>query len=62
MSWLAVRLLARQYGEKALLELYRTVGADPRRDAFARALGRTTGLSTAAFVSAWRAELRRTLQ
>jgi hypothetical protein len=61
MSWLAVRLLARQYGEKKLLLLYRTAGGDPRPDAFARALTRTTGLSTRAFVSAWRAELRRTL-
>jgi hypothetical protein len=61
MSWLAVRLLARQYGEKQLLELYRTAGADPRRDAFARALTRSTGLTMSAFVTAWRAELRRTL-
>ncbi len=61
MSWLAVRMLARQYGEKKLLLLYRTVGADPRRDAFARALTSTTGLSTSAFVAAWRAELRRTI-
>lgn len=61
MSWIAVRLLARQYGEKKLLLLYRTAGGDPRRDAFARALRRTTGLTTVAFVSAWRAELRRTL-
>lgn len=61
MSWLAVRLLARQYGEKTLLALYRTAGADPRREAFARALRQTTGLSSAAFLTAWRAELRRAL-
>ena len=61
MSWLAVRLLASRYGEKQLLTLYRTVGGDPRRGAFDRALRKTTGLTSVQFVAAWRSELRRVL-
>ncbi len=57
---LACRVVAEEYGQKALVRLYRltvagTGSADQNLDA---ALRTVTGAGTAAFESAWRARLR----
>ena len=57
-SWLAVALLARTYGEPALLRLYRTVGSG---HPLAQVLMRQLGTTEAAFTVAWRDALRREL-
>jgi hypothetical protein len=63
-AWLAVRLIAQQHGQEALLRFYRTVGA--RRGvtadvALEEALRSELGTSTAALMQAWLAALRRDL-
>ena len=63
-AWLAVRLLAEQHGEPALLRFYRAVGA--ARDvepaaAVDAALRSELGTDLAAFTGAWRDALRRDL-
>jgi len=63
-AWLACRLIAEQYGESALVRLYRTaattpVGADgPDPDAaLSAAFESVLGTSVARFTTAWRADL-----
>lgn len=58
MSWLAVSLLARDYGQARMLQLYRDTGADPAAGALDRALRRELHTSLAAFTARWRADLR----
>ena len=60
-SWLAVVLLARTYGQSALLRLYREVGADGRTGALDRALHRGLDTSLRDFTALWRADLRHRL-
>jgi len=60
-SWLAVALLARRYGQPALLRLYREVGADPAPGALDRAMGKVLDSSVAEFTQAWRSDLQRRL-
>ena len=60
-SWLAVGLLARTYGQRAVVALYRHLGGDPRPGALDRALRRDLHTSLLAFTHAWRADLRRLL-
>lgn len=60
-SWLAVMLLARTYGPRAVMALYRHVGGDPRPGALDRALRRDLHTTLLAFSRAWRADLRRLL-
>lgn len=57
-SWRAVVLLARMYGEPALLRLYRAVGAGRP---LAQALPSELRTTEAAFTVAWRDDLRREL-
>jgi hypothetical protein len=58
MSWLACRLLAARVGTGGLVRIYRdtSLGEDPDT-----VLSRELGMSTAEFVAAWRADLRREL-
>jgi hypothetical protein len=64
-AWLAVRLIADQHGQEALLRFYRSVGA--RRGgvepavAVEQALQADLGTSTAQLVADWRAMLQREL-
>ncbi|MGB8650486.1 MAG: hypothetical protein WCD35_07470, partial [Mycobacteriales bacterium] len=60
-SWLAVVLLARSYGQAAVLQLYHRTGADPRPGALDRQLRAVTGTTLASFTAAWRVDLRREL-
>ena len=63
-SWLAVRLIAQQYGQDALLRFYRRVGAQRDLDAAEavdRALRTELGTSTPALTRAWRDALQRDL-
>ena len=57
-SWLAVVLLARTYGEPALLRLYRTVGSG---QPLAQVMMMQLNTTEAAFTVAWRDALRREL-
>jgi hypothetical protein len=56
-SWLAVSLVARRYGQAALLQLYREVGADPSAGALDRAMDKVLGTTVAAFTAEWRADV-----
>lgn len=63
-SWLAVRMIAATYGQDALLELYRSIGA--RRGveagvALEEGLQSVLGISTAQLTRDWRASLQREL-
>ncbi len=60
-SWLAVVLIARTYGQPALLRVYRDTGADPTDGSLGRALARDLHTTLFAFTGAWRADLRRQL-
>ncbi|MCW2679782.1 MAG: hypothetical protein JWM62_1183 [Frankiales bacterium] len=64
-SWLAVRLLADQHGQEALLRFYRAVGARrggvPATAAVDQALRAELGTSTSALTRAWRSSLQRDL-
>jgi hypothetical protein len=60
-SWMAVVLLARTYGQEAMLRLYRDIGSDPAAGAFDRVLRKQLRTSLAAFTGAWRSDLRRRL-
>jgi hypothetical protein len=63
-SWLACRLVARRYGQPALVRLYRRVALAARTDpatAAATGLGEVLHLTPVAFTSAWRADLVREL-
>jgi hypothetical protein len=63
-AWLACRLIARRYGQPALVRLYRQVADAARRDpagAAATGLGQVLHLSVAGLTAAWRAELVREL-
>jgi hypothetical protein len=64
-AWLACRLVARQYGQPALVRLYRQVSlAAARGDpatAAATGLGQVLHVTPAAFTAAWRADLVREL-
>jgi hypothetical protein len=53
-AWLACRLLAERYGEKRLIDFYRTADRTSSTTTAFRALGTTQG----AFTAAWRADLR----
>ncbi|HET6562757.1 MAG TPA: hypothetical protein VFG72_12840 [Marmoricola sp.] len=55
-AWLAAALIAEEYGEDALLELYRVTDEDGNTD---RAFRKVLGSTEAEFVDAWRAELTR---
>lgn len=55
-AWLAAALVAEEYGETALLELYRVAEEDGGTD---RAFREVLGTTEAEFVEAWRAELVR---
>ncbi|MFC9297821.1 hypothetical protein ACFTWH_29540 [Streptomyces sp. NPDC057011] len=56
-AWLACRLIAEKWGEKALVELYERAG----REAFGTALQETLGVDQAGLTEAWREALRREL-
>lgn len=63
-SWLAVRLLAEQYGEDDLLRFYRALGAvrgGSRTIVLSTELRDEFGIDTAQFVVDWRAALQRQL-
>jgi hypothetical protein len=60
-SWLAVVLLARRYGQAAVLRLYRDTGADLSSGALARAMATDLHTSVGAFTALWRADLMRRL-
>jgi hypothetical protein len=60
-SWMAVTLLARTYGQAAMLRLYRDVGADTVTGALDRAMRKDVHTSVAAFTAAWRSDMRRLL-
>jgi len=60
-SWLAVGLLARTYGQAAMLRLYRDTGADPSSGALGRAMAKDLHTTVPAFTAAWRADLKRRL-
>lgn len=60
-SWLAVVLIARTYGQPALLRLYRDTGADTADGSLGRAMVRDLHTSLLAFTMDWRADLRRRL-
>ncbi|WP_424214143.1 hypothetical protein ACN20G_19870 [Streptomyces sp. BI20] len=53
-AWLACRLLARRWGDAALVRLYEEAG----REGAPAALRAVTGLTEREFTAAWRAELR----
>lgn len=53
-AWLAVRLIAQQYGQDGLVRLYRTVGRGRSVDA---SLGDLFGIDTARLTAAWRRDL-----
>lgn len=55
-AWLACRLIARTYGENALLDLYR---AADEGESVPAAFRRVLGTTERAFVEAWRHDLRR---
>lgn len=62
-GWLACRMIAERYGEHALVEFYRAVGAHPRRaGAVAGALRDVLGLTEAAFTREWRDYVRTELR
>jgi hypothetical protein len=58
-SWLAVSLLVRSYGERAVVRLYRAVASGTSLD---RALPLLLHLSVAELTRAWQAELQRVLR
>jgi hypothetical protein len=58
MSWLAVSLLARQYGQARMLQLYRDTGADDAKGALERALHRELRTSLRELTARWRADLK----
>jgi len=63
-AWLACRLVARRYGQPALVRLYRQVAAAARLDpttAAAVGLSQVLHLSLSGFTNIWRAELAREL-
>ena len=63
-AWLACRLIARRYGQPALVRLYRQVAAAARLDpatAAATGLNQVLHLSLPSFTRAWRADLVREL-
>lgn len=55
-AWLACRLIARRYGEAALIEFYRAADRDGGTE---RAFREVLGTTQARLTAAWRAELRR---
>ncbi len=57
LSWLAVRLIVRRYGEQGLLRLYRTAGVAPAGGSFDAALRTALGTSLVAFTQDWRADV-----
>ena len=57
-AWLAVSLIARQYGQDGLVRFYRTVGGGRSVEA---SLAGLFGTDTARFTAAWRLDLRRRL-
>ena len=62
-SWLAVRTIAEQHGEAALLRLYRSLGAEDGAPGptLEQALDHELSTTTAALVGDWRAALQRQL-
>ncbi len=58
MSWLAVVLMAKTYGQAAMLKVYRNAGADTDTGALDRALRTDLHVTLAAFTQTWRADLR----
>ena len=61
MSWMAVVLMARTYGQGAVLHVYRDTGADPSNGALDRAMRKDLHTTLGAFEKAWQADLHRRL-
>lgn len=61
MSWQAVVVMARTYGQSAMLAVYRDTGADLAQNALARAVAKDLHTSLPAFIAAWIANLKKLL-
>jgi hypothetical protein len=57
MSWLAMTLIAKTYGQATMLKLYRDVGADPSSSALQVAFAADLHTTVPAFEKTWRASL-----